>query len=189
MKLQLLLITLLTAFSAFSAAKTIRVGDVYEVRERSLPELIIERINAADMEKKLQRYTKSFEAGIDIPTAIVDKEFDFIPWYTLPQAIHDQNNQVLFPKGFRFNPLSKVRAPGRLIFFNEEQIDWVKVNTKEGDSLVMTSGDVYKAMKELNARVYLLDAQTHNRLKVNAVPSVYEQKPDQQHFTVNHYAL
>jgi hypothetical protein len=188
-KLRLLLTTLLAAFSFFAHAKTIVVGDIYEVKEKSLQQLIIERINASDMEEKLTTYTKSFEAGIFIPTAIVDKEFEFTPWYTLPAPIKDQNDQVLFPKGFRFNPLTKVRAPGRLVFFNEEHIDWVKEHLQEGDNLVMTSGDIYKAMKELNARVYLLDVQTHRRLKVNAVPSIYHQRPDEEHFTVNQYAL
>ena len=189
MKLQLLLLTLLTTFSIFAQAKTIRVGDVYEVKEKSLQQLIVERVNAADMPERLKNYTKSFEAGIEISPAIVDKEYNFTPWYTIPSPIYDQHDQILFPKGFRFNPLTKVRAPGRLVFFNEAQIEWVKNNVQHGDQLVMTSGDVYQAMKVLNARVYLLDAQTYARLKVNAVPSVYEQRPDDVHFTVNHYAF
>tara|TARA_A200000159_G_scaffold106585_1_gene99267 strand:+ start:23504 stop:24019 length:516 start_codon:yes stop_codon:yes gene_type:complete len=170
-------------------AETIRVGDTYPVKERSLQDLIAERANAPDMEDKLKNYTKSFEAGIEIPAALVDKTFEYTPWYTLPEPIKDGNNQTLFPKGFRFNPLTKVTAPGRLVFFNEAQIDWVKSVYQAGDNLVMTAGDVYTAMQTLQARVFLLDAKTHDRLQIEAVPRIYEQKPDTDYFTVTQYAL
>ncbi|OES24220.1 hypothetical protein BFV93_4820 [Alteromonas macleodii] len=165
------------------------MGDTYEVAERPLEELIAEQVQSSDMEQKLLNYTKSFEAGIEVPEAAADREYAYTPWYTLKEPIRDQNNQTLFPKGFRFNPLTKVRAPGRLVFFNESQIDWVASNVRDGDHLVMTSGDVYSAMMTLNRRVFLLDAKTHERMKLTAVPSIYEQRPDDVHFTVNEYAL
>jgi conjugal transfer pilus assembly protein TraW len=189
MILRLLLITQLTVFSVMLSAKEITVGDQYPVVEKSMEELIVARINSADMPEKLLSYTKSFEAGIEVPEASADKVYEYIPWYTLEEDIKDQNNQILFPKGFRFNPLTKIRAPGRLVFFNESQIDWVLANAKQGDSLVMTSGDVYTAMTTLKARVYLLDAKTYERLAIKAVPSTYEQKTGDQFFTVQQYAL
>lgn len=189
MKLQLLFPMLLVTSSAAVIAETIRVGDTYPVKERSVQELIVERASAPDMAEKLKNYTKSFEAGIEIPNALVDKTFEYKPWYTLPEPIKDENNQTLFPKGFRFNPLTKVTAPGRLVFFNETQIEWVKSVYQAGDNLVMTAGDVYTAMQTLQARVFLLDAKTHDRLQIEAVPRIYEQKPDTDYFTVTQYAL
>jgi conjugal transfer pilus assembly protein TraW len=189
MKLRMLSVMLLAGSSVLANAIEIKVGDVYPVKEKSMEELIAARIQSADMEQKLLNYTKTFEAGITIPAAAVDKEYAFTPWYVLQEDIRDQNNQVLFPKGFRFNPLTKVRAPGRLVFFDETQVDWVIENSLAGDHLVMTSGDVYTAMEKLKARVYLLDAKTHERLDVSAVPSIYEQKLNDFHFTVNQYAF
>lgn len=190
MKLQLSLLILLTASSLLVVhAKEIKVGDSYPIHEKSMEQLIAERINSKNMEQELLNYTKSFEAGITVPNAIEDKEYDFVPWYVNEFEIRDEHNQLLFPKGFKINPLTKVRAPGRLVFFNESQVDWVKTVVQKGDNLVMTSGDVYTAMKTLNARVFLLDVKTHERLQVNAVPSIYEQKSNDVHFTVNQYAL
>jgi conjugal transfer pilus assembly protein TraW len=189
MKLPLLLIMLLMAFSLFCEAKEIKVGNVYPIHEKSMEELIAARIQSTDMQDTLKNYTKSFEAGITIPEAVTDREFIFTPWYVLPDEIRDQNNQLLFPKGFRFNPLTKVKAPGRLVFFNGSHINWVSEHAKKGDHLVMISGDVYSAMMTLKARVYLLDANTHKRLAITAVPSIYEQRGNDVYFTVNHYAL
>jgi conjugal transfer pilus assembly protein TraW len=189
MKLPLLSMLLLGAFSMFADANEIKVGDVYPVKEKSMEALLAKRIQSADMEQTLLNYTKTFEAGITIPAAAVDREYPFTPWYVLQEDIRDHNNQVLFPKGFRFNPLTKIRAPGRLVFFDETQVDWVIKNALAGDHLVMTSGDVYTAMEKLKARVYLLDAKTHERLNVSAVPSTYEQKVNEFHFTVNQYAF
>ena len=189
MKLPLLSMMLLMAFSLFVQAKEIKVGDVYPVHEKSMAELLDASIQSADMQDKLKNYTKSFEAGITIPEAATDREFTYTPWYVLEDEIRDHTRQLLFPKGYRFNPLTKVQAPGRLVFFNESQIDWVINHAKQGDHLVMTSGDVYSAMMTLKARVYLLDVNTHKRLDISAVPSIYEQRENDVYFTVNHYAL
>lgn len=189
MKLLTLSMMLLTAFSWHSLAKTIKVGDVYDIKERPMQELIADKIQNGDYEQRLRNYTKSFETGIEVPVATIEREFTFTPWHTLKHPIRDQNNQVLFPAGFRFNPLSKVTAPGRLIFFNEDQLEWVQTQLQPGDQLVLTAGDVFQARSRLRQIVFLLDTQTHQRLQVNTVPRIYEQRNDDQHFTVNEYAL
>lgn len=189
MKLAQLLLMPLMAFSTLAIAVEIIVGDIYPVKERSMSEIIADAVNSPALKQKLATYTKSFESGFQVSDAVIDKQYNYIPWYTLTEPFKDHTGQMLFPAGFRFNPLMKIRAPGRLVFFGEHQLQWVQANRQEGDFFILTTGDINKAGIFLSTQVFLLDSQTQKRLAVKAIPSTYFQGEGAEHFTVNHYAL
>lgn len=98
-----------------------------------------------------------------------------IPWYTSELDVPDKDGNIIYPKGYRFNPLEYVHYPRRIIVATADQFQAIKADLRPSDMLIMTEGDYSKANDALPQAVFVLDDLVRTRLDVQVVPTVIEQ--------------
>lgn len=171
-------------------------GSVYEIHEQNIVELIKKHVenNKDKIEAKLQNLKEEQKKKIqaykppDLSKTIAPAKKDAIrypdPSYVLKDDIKDANGSVLYPKGYKFNPLHYIQMTDRYVFFDytqPEQVEWIK-NKKFDEQLnvrlIMTDGRVFDAMKEFNREVFYANDQVLNRFDIQATPTLAYQEGD-----------
>ncbi|MDR2605602.1 MAG: hypothetical protein LBC55_09715, partial [Desulfovibrio sp.] len=116
----------LCAFLQASAPASARVvgteGNVYPIHEIDLTKLIAARSGEFDFEKyaesnkrQLEDRVRSFrpvDAVADLPVANISAAYKIDPTYTLPYDIRDAQGEIVYPKGYEFNPLEAMSKQG-----------------------------------------------------------------------------
>ena len=101
--------------------------------------------------------------------------------HTLTEDVKDANNTVVYPKGYRFNPLDYIKLPSTLVFINPadpNQVKWYKASPYANNpttTLLITEGSYYEISKGLNQPVYYATGEILNRFKLASVPSIVYQ--------------
>jgi len=117
-----------------------------------------------------------------LPPATKHRSFLVDMTYTLDRDIPDGKGGILYPKGYTFNPLDYVRLTRILVILDggdRRQVDWFKTSQYADDyrvTTILTGGDYYDLMKELDRPVFYLPAEMADRLHLTAVPSVVRQR-------------
>jgi hypothetical protein len=169
---------LLISIAAFSDAEIVRVGTVYPVAEPDALTEIEGRARGASIQDVVKQSNQNWAAlhSEQLMIASSDRVRHYIPYYVLEMDIADAKGNVIYPKGFRFNPLDFVLLPTRLAVINESQTMWLKKRLRGNEMVILTEGDRVKVSKELNTPVFILDAKTKARLSLEYVPSLVEQR-------------
>lgn len=102
------------------------------------------------------------------------------PLYTLDQDITDQHGQVIYPKGFTFNPMSYVKLPSNIIVIGDkpEYDEWLTEHAGAFDMVLTAGGDPMKLGERYGRPIFILEPRMRERLGVNVVPSIITQKGD-----------
>lgn len=106
------------------------------------------------------------------------------PTYTTKEDIKDGSGNVLYPKGYKFNPLHYINLTDKYVFFNYDnkaEVEWIKINKLDRDitvRLIITGGKIFEAMKELEREVFYANDLILNRFEINATPSIAMQQGD-----------
>ena len=131
---------------------------------------------------------------VDLPTVRKDKVFKVDMTGSIKEDIIGRDGVVIYPKGYRYNPMEYVFMRRILVFINgkdEKQIEWYKKSPYPSDMrtmLLITDGsylDVRKKFKTLT--VYYANKEIIERMGIKAVPSVAVQKGTE--LEVREYAL
>jgi conjugal transfer pilus assembly protein TraW len=168
-------------------------GNTYPIRE---PDALVElkqEIKKVDVEKlrkeletKFRNYKPSDWHNLTPATKPYSYYVDMT--YTLDTDIPQVNDQgeitgILYPKGFRFNPLEYMPAdPPPLIIFNGEnkkEKEWVKYYYKNQFNVMflITKGNFAKLSEEIGRPVYYLKDLIAEKLQLrNTVSIVYREK-------------
>jgi len=157
-------------------------GEVYGIKEKDALEEIKEKaskVNIAEIRKKvLESFEKQMKVKTGLPHACENSTFSFYPIYTLDVDIKDDKGNVIYPKGYSFNPLDYMPFPFTFVFFDgtsQREIDWIKKAFLKNDSnvfLVVTEGDIREVVKKLGRPVYAMNELMKERFRVRKTPSV-----------------
>jgi len=165
------------------------LGATYSIVERDALEEIQERAKAVNWEKAFNREEakkkiKKYKPRnlSKLPRALQDKTFLVDMTYTLDIDIPDGKGNILYPKGYTFNPLEYVQIPNTIVVIDgtdEEQVEWFSKSNYVNDyntTFLISDGLYYDLMKKFRRPVYFADDRIIDRLRLKAVPSIIHQK-------------
>jgi conjugal transfer pilus assembly protein TraW len=131
---------------------------------------------------------------VDLPVAKEDKVFKVDMTGAIKEDIIGRDGEVIYPKGYRYNPMEYVFMRRIIVFINgkdEKQIEWYKKSPYPADMrtmLLITDGSYLDVRKKLNTlTVYYANREIIERMGIKAVPSVAVQKGTE--LEVQEYAL
>lgn len=178
-------------FSGSSTAKDLGVfGAVYDIAEKDALKEIEEKarnvdinriINRGDLARKVKNYTPEDLKDVKLPPARKDRTFLVDMTYTLDRDIADERGNVIYPKGYAFNPLDYVNYPGILIVLDgksQSQIAWFRGSDYNKDlktKLVITDGSYTELSRTLKRPVFYASRAIIGVFQIQAVPSIVRQ--------------
>ena len=176
MKIVFLAISTLCAAGSIDA-ESITVGQTYPIAERDALSEIEARASEIDWQAALSTENIRWSAkdGTRISRALVNRSRQVVPFYTLEFDIRDANGLLIYPKGFRFNPLDHITLPYRVVVIDPIDVAWLKPQLTFTDRVILTHGDFEQASETLERPTFLLDDKTRQRLGIEFVPSIIEQ--------------
>ena len=189
-------IALSAALCACSSALWARdlgvVGPAYPVAERSLLEVIQERLEEMRRSGELERLQAQAREraqawaerprGTALPRASAPRVRYVDPAITVPYDITDHEGRVIHRAGTTVNPLDHITLSRRLVFFDgddPDQVRWARALLEAdpaGIKPILTNGPVAALMRQWQARIYF---DQHGALikhfGIAAVPTVISQ--------------
>ncbi len=172
-------------------------GAVYPVVE---PDIRIEMQKQAAQKWKQRR--KQYQEKIhtyqpanlqQLPKATQDRSFIVDMTYTLDRDLTDKDSNVLYPKGFRFNPLDYMSLTIGLVVIDGNdpaQVKWFKDSPYSSNhkmKLLLSGGYAQSLIPELNRAVFYLDKEIAGRFHLRAVPCVAVQQD--KHIQVTEFLI
>lgn len=163
-------------------------GTTYHIAEKDAIEKIKKKaaktdwskhFNKEKMEKAVRRYRP--EHIFRLPRATQDRTFRVDMSYAVDFNIPDEKGGILYPKGYRFNPLEYVQWPGILVVIDgsdKDQVTWLRSSQYVKDyktMLLVTDGGFWDLSHNLKRPVFYATRQIVNRFQLKAVPSVIQQ--------------
>ena len=185
----LILALLLAGVSPAGAGEIVQlepVGPTSAVVETDLGEELRQRAVSVDVEQLRHAQAHYQPANLHaLPRATKDTTTRVDLTHTLEEDVQDANGQVLYPRGFTFNPLRYVTLSGALVVLDgsdPEQVAWFKGSPYGANrrALLLLSGGLAAALRdELQRPVAYLTEDIALRLQVRAVPSVVIEQENQ----------
>ena len=171
------------------------VGAVYPVVE---PDVRIEmKRNAAKiLEKQKQEFqAKPYQPSNlqPLPKAKQDRSFAVDMTYTLDRDLKDQNGNIIYPKGYTFNPLDYMGLSIGLVVIDgsdPDQVEWFKgspYSSNHKTKLLLSGGYASSLSSELNRSVFYLDREIAERFQLTTVPCVVVQQD--KHIQVTEFLI
>ena len=167
---------------AAAEAKTIGVlGKVYPIAERDALEEIEERARQVDWPSILAgERPESFRPPnlVRLPRVNRGRSFLVDMTYTLDFDIPDGKGGILYPKGYRFNPLDYIPFNQALVVIDGEdpaQVEWLQNSplAHRPDTLILLTGGNFASVgKGLGRAVFYAMRPVIERFQLKAVPSV-----------------
>jgi len=162
---------LIGTLSVVQAKNLGQVGPVYAIIETS----VIER------QKPNQKQRSQSFNPISLPTALTETEQLLDLSYTVPWDITDAEGNIIYPEGYRFNPLEHRRFRTMIVIdgSDESQVDWADNLEDAADPMtriVITKGDIAALSQRFKRRIYRLHPQVAQRFRIENVPTIVQQK-------------
>lgn len=194
-RLIITLIVLAVGLNA-SSIKTYENGNTYKIEEENIVNLFRnhvsknkEKIQARFYEErkkmidKIENY-KPTTLSLTVPDAKKDMIFYPKIEHTTTEDVKDSHGNILYKKGFKFNPLHYISMNERYLFLNyndKKQVKWLKDNNFQKDittKIIITDGKVFDAIKDLKREVFYANDILLNKFEIQGVPSLVEQEQD-----------
>jgi hypothetical protein len=171
-----------TCWSELKVKRLNPEGELYRIAEKDALKEIEEKIRSLDIKKLEKRIAASINKKLvfksEFPHACKNATYSFIPWYVLNVDIKNEKGEVIYPKGYTFNPLDYIPFPFVFVFFDggsRVEVEWVKKNFKNAGGsvfLVATGGSLFELVKELERPVYKLTPELKERFQIRKTPTV-----------------
>lgn len=186
-------------------------GSVYEIAETDMRELIQQRIQNFDVgtwrykeQRRLAEKAQQFrpaDAVLGLPASANGEPYNVDLTYILPYDIPDLNGNILYPKGFTYNPLELMAKKG--LFFNKiivvlngqraSELAWFKTKFSDPRAahlmVLLSDGYAFEVASQLNRPVQYLTEALKERFLIRETPSIIVQTPGSIYLTVKPYAL
>jgi hypothetical protein len=162
---------LTATFGAVQAKNLGQAGPVYPIIETS----VIER------QKPNQKHRSQLFEPMSLPAALTETEQHLDLSYTVPWDISDAVGNIIYPEGYRFNPLEHRFFPTMIVIdgSDENQVDWIDKLEDAADPMtriVITQGEIAAVSQRFKRRVYRLHPQVAQRFRIENVPTIVQQK-------------
>jgi conjugal transfer pilus assembly protein TraW len=147
-----------------------QVGPVYPIVEK-----------AVDFEKLSQKRREETYKPLSLPNSLAERQQYLDLTYTVPRDITDAQGKIVYPKGYRYNPLAHRRFRTMLVIDGSDprQVDWLDKLDVVADPMtriVITQGDTGGLSQRFERRVYRLHPQAAKRFRIDSVPTIVQQK-------------
>ncbi|MBU0993393.1 MAG: hypothetical protein KJ737_12940 [Proteobacteria bacterium] len=122
-----------------------------------------------------------------LPKSIEEREFLVDLSYSLSFDIPDQDGNIIYPKGYTFNPLKYVTNPRIYVVIDGEdpdQINWFKGSPyydNAGVTLLITQGSYTELVEDLDRPVFYALKKITDRFQLEHVPSIVRQNGEYMH--------
>lgn len=178
-------VTLVLSSAHPALAKTLPpVGKVYPIAERSALEEMKERATQIDWQKHVNAIKpERYRPGdlVSLPRAVKKKARLVDMTYSLEMDIPDGRGGILYPRGYRFNPLDYISYPRTLVFINasdKAQTKWFLSSEyahRFDTLLLITDGSFADVIKDMRRPVYYATRRLIEKFDVRVLPSVAKQ--------------
>jgi len=163
------------------ASSDIVVGTTYDIVENDPIETLEKKAKAYLSNRSKTPTQNNWLITIQpdyLPRSLQPETRIFEPVYEVEHVVADKNGNILYPKGYLYNPLEHMDIPFRIIVVDESDADWLKKQLQDGDVILLNRGTHGSLSKKLEHRVYIADKNTIARLNVQSVPSIVIEKDD-----------
>jgi len=156
------------------------IGNTYLIIERDAEEELFEKINSTDWEKEILNHAKdpSDWAALKseyLPLAQEDKIRSHVPFHTNEKDITDGKGNIIYPKGYTFNPLNFMHMPNKIWILTPSTIKYFKNQIPATDQVLIVNGNPIDYRELLSMPTFILDKKTKDRLGIKVAPSVVSQ--------------
>ncbi|MEN6317920.1 MAG: hypothetical protein ABFD82_04090 [Syntrophaceae bacterium] len=140
--------------------------------------------NTAVDKKAMMRRIKEYKpAGLTkLPVTKENRTFLRDMTYTTEIDVPDGRGNIIYPKGYTFNPLEYLTLPNSIVFIDgsdKKQVKWFEHSPYLKDIntiLILTNGSYYELNKRFKRPVYYAARNIVARMGLEHVPSVAVQK-------------
>ena len=103
-----------------------------------------------------------------------------VPFYTLDTEIRLPTGELLYPKGYTFNPLSYVTLPQRLVVVHPRDLGWALKTARLTDFILLAAGsarddDAITLSERTGRAIFILEERVKDRLNLKAAPVIIAQ--------------
>ncbi len=163
-------------------------GHTFIIKERSLLQVIQERLQAAIQNGKIALLQKQFQEKVKqkisnpipvagIQKATINRQFYFDPSYTQVEDVKDASGNIIVNKGTTVNPLHYVSWGNSLVFIDGEDESQLAWGLKQQGKLILVKGAPIKLQEKLNRTVYFDQAGILTRkFGITQVPAKVSQE-------------
>lgn len=177
----LLLASVVVAATAHAASSTI--GRTWPIAEPDALAEIEARASQLppDMRKKYgPRSSWSAMKAAVLTPAIRNQVRSIVPFYTLDTEIRLPGGELLYPKGYSFNPLAYVTLPQRLVVVHPRDLGWALKTARLTDFILLAAGsadddDAITLSERTGRSVFILEERIKHRLGLTAAPVIITQ--------------
>ena len=156
-----------------------RYGSVYDIAEPDMFNEIKSKIKPLNVDE-MRKSSSTFQPKniVKLPKATANTVFYVDMSYAIDHNIVDGNGNVLYKKGFMYNPLKYVNYTDGIIAIDGTdpvQVEWFKKSKYASNlkaNLLLTDGIANQLGVELNRPVFYLTEDINERLQLKAVPSI-----------------
>lgn len=179
----LLLFSSTSSFSSNSTSSAVSIvrGTTYQIIE---PDLLLEIQQKAQQVnwQKLQKDIKLTQDIAHLPIATQDKSYYHTPIAVLPFEVKDQDGKILYPQGFKFNPLKYISLANELIVLGSanhlQRVSRLSDVVSLDDTLLISNMDTRVFIQQTGKHAFLLTQEAAKRLGIKRVPAVISQQGD-----------
>jgi len=173
MKIIVLLIVTLLVVSAASATE-VTIGRTWDIVEPDPLKEAQKRAESVSPEKlKPKNSFRDRLAAKGVFRTITPKNRHYTPTYTLERQIVDKDGAVLYPSGFKFNPIKYMQHyKSRIIIIDQQDAAIVKKFLKASDVVIVNNGDLKEVSVLLNRKITMLDILTAESMDITRIPVV-----------------
>ncbi len=177
--------------TAYSCVNIGTFGATFEIKEKDALDQIISGLKHRDWRKffNKKRFVSAFQRyenrlSTDLPLSKKHKIYKVNMSYTLDRNIIDAKGNVIYPKGYTFNPLDYIRVPFVYVIIDgsdRKQVKWFlksKYYNKIKAMILICKGDVLTLEKKIKLPVFYADKRIIKRFDIKTVPSIAYQKGD-----------
>lgn len=184
-----LVISLLCFFSFSSiCAESSVIGRVYDIKEEDEAIKVLKKADAVNWasvfnepHKKADKWLKSEQ--VLLPYAEKDSVRFHVPHYVVEKPVIDKHGNVIYPKGYRFNPLNFTKLPFRVVVVDLKSLIEFKSKIRKNDMIVLSSGDLSQAEDIIGKKCFILNEKLKAKLNINVIPSFVEQQNNMLHIS------
>lgn len=119
-----------------------------------------------------------------LPRAVADRTFLVDMRYTLDRDLTDAHGNIIYPKGYSFNPLEYIVLAGGLIVIDgsdPSQVSWFMrspFSQNRQTKLLLVGGRAADLIEELQRPAFYLTSDMAERLRLTAAPALIMRKGD-----------